>query len=364
MEPEEQLLFIHLSRFCYDSKNTAFPSQSTLAELTGLAERTVRKYIGTMVEKKIISITNRHTNGKPKLNTYKLIDWYGVDKIADKPTGKPRLIKNDEANNVSSSGKLCLSNRQTVSDDEAQFAYEEYEGRKGIKNMNEENELAAEPRGVGASESSDGNNFFEEFIIPPPAPGLNFSHKPKALLPRITDEKKLKEKIYFYFRSNIDPESYKYRTHLDKAQNLKELTEAYHYLPYWDRCSVKTLADFLSKTSAFIEEAEASHLFDTLNYSRDNREAFVRQFIKENNLYDVTGIKDAKKHFSGIKLTRLQKLYVNSRRTLFVHEFPDGSKHLRTHMDEGERCLTGGEFFADLSELTVEAFKERMCTYA
>lgn len=362
----ERLLYLFLASMCYGDKNVCWPTQDYIAEKTGIALRTIKANIKSLTLKGVISI-GRASDYSKETDTrqiaYILMHWDKLNTVEALPRASHQ--KKGAPNAPITKDKNRCPKCTNIGAPNALRLVPQMPTNNTIQEDNTITQIrSASPRGAspvsGATDRQDQPNALEGNVLESSKAWI-YKHKPKQLIKKtFATDQQLKNAIYGWFSAHT-PEPFKFRKELDKATNTKELAKAFRYINYWNEygCGRKSLNDFIQNAARFAQIGEDYYCYDTINFCRDNRERLVADFIRENNLYDITQKANRdylKRHH--IKGTNDQIRYYNAAKTLFVVLDEDGNKRLREYQNDGEYNVVGGEYFDDLSELTIDAFTQ------
>jgi hypothetical protein len=331
----EQLVFIHLSRFCYADRSRAFPSQTTLARLTGLSLSTVGRAIDGLIEKGAVKIVDRVTNGR-WLNTYELIEWDQFYDLDDrlKENKKGKAVRHSD---IDTSSK---SDGQPVHNDSPSLS------KCDKKNMNQEYEMnntkfaadAAKPSASHEASEEPNEKAFTREDVTTADFSYDNTHKPKDIsrfeFPKAT-LKEIQEKIYFWFREHDPLNVHKHKATLYQTseEHLPLLIKAYSYLEtYWKEYGYrdKSLIMFVQNLNRFCSEIENMRHNEDWQWRCDNRKPLLREFIRDHGLFDVTDREKKKVLMNEIKVIKAsghqfglnepQRRYLSNMKTLFAYQ--------------------------------------------
>ncbi len=335
MKPSEQLVYIHLSRFCYANRNTAFPSQSTLAESTGLSLSTVGRAIKGLILKGAITIVSKTTNGR-WLNKYKLMEWRDVDGLDDR--FDLEIINKDQNH----------SDIETISKCDCKPSQNDrpIQSKSNKKNKNQEYELnnnkfaaeAAKPSASHEAPKEPNEAEFSGKIVPPAALQFDDAHKPFDIerfeFPNASLNE-IQEKIYFWFRDYDPLNVHKHKVTLFKTKEEHRLLliQGYSYLDtYWKEYGFgdRSLIMFMQNLGRFCAEVENMRFDEDVQWRVDNRKLLLREFIHDHGLFDVTDkqklkeLKEAMKEYSNTgreyRFDEAQCRYLSNTKTLFPYK--------------------------------------------
>ena len=91
----EKLVLLIIANFSNDKEGTAWPAQSTIAQITGFSRQTVNKAINRLCDKKVLLSSRRSAEGKSTSNVYR------INIVALRDTQTSNVAQND--NQVSNS---------------------------------------------------------------------------------------------------------------------------------------------------------------------------------------------------------------------------------------------------------------------
>lgn len=288
----EQLVFIHLSRFCYADRSRAFPSQATLARLTGLSLSTVGRAIDGLVEKGAVKIVDKVTNGR-WLNTYELIEWDQFYDLDDrlKESKKGKSVRHSDVDTSSKChGGPVHNDSPSLSKCDKKNKNQEYE----MKNTKFAAD-AAKPSASHEAPKEPNENDFTGKIVPPADCSYDNTHKPKDISRFEFSKatlKEIQEKIYFWFREHDPLNVHKHKATLYQTteEHLSLLIQGYSYLhSYWKDYGYgdRSLIMFLQNLGRFCGEVENMRHNEDFEWRCDNRKLLLREFIRDHGLFDV-----------------------------------------------------------------------------